>query len=257
VETVARLAPGTWIEVHEGTVCVAARGAVTDLEALDVLAATASALAVGLRTTAAAMVTLAPGDTFPPARTRASIEAAAGAARIAWQEPPRSLAAAREAYESVARRPVKKAGRGLLRVLAGAATLASGAPIDGADGRSVASADQHRAHLWALTAFTTAYGASRGLHEVDRHEFRRRLPDAPPGIPLRVLRGPLTDRVDGWVALWIDKSDLARAPGYGILARADSGRTTFQTATPESITPEAIDAVKASAATDRRRAGLP
>ncbi len=238
------------IEVREGTVAVVARPAITDAGALDAMARTASLLAAGLRAVAAEQPELRPGDRWEPELDATLIAAAEGAARISWDGPPASLAAAREAYAATATRTARKVGRGLGKLVA-AATWVTPLAIDGPGGPSVAARDRSRGNLWALSAFTAEYARSRGLAEVDRDEFRRRLPDAPAGMPLRVLEGRLASGARGWVALWLDKTDLAAEPAYGIYARTADGLSAFCPVTPETLTPERIDevgrAVRASA----------
>jgi hypothetical protein len=232
------------VEVHDGTVAVVARPAIADPARLDAMARAASLLARGLRETAAALPEREPGETWPAATDP---ETAEGAARLAWEAPPASLAAAREAYARPARRPGRKLGRGLGKVAAGLTWLTP-LPVDGPGGPSQDARDRTRANLWALTAFTATYAARRGLEEIDRDELRRRLPDAPAGVPLRALHGTIAPGVRGVLALWIDKTDLTAEPGYGIYARTDDGGTAWAVATPETIMPERLDEVARSAA---------
>jgi hypothetical protein len=173
----------TSVVAGEGRIAVCSRG-VLDPPAIEALIRVAAALAQGLEHCAAVLPALDPDAPLPaPADTPLRRWAGEGAARLAWDTPPKDVPSTVEAY-------------------------ASGGGQRGLFGRR-RGASASEAEAWGLEAFAAEYAQARGMVVEDREELRRRVAFPFAAAPERSLYGPLGNGVMGRLVLLVDHAELS------------------------------------------------
>lgn len=232
---------GTRVELRDGALAVIAPGVVEDAAALDAVCAVAGTIAAAVAAIVAEEPALDAAPVGPPAEDEYRAWIASGAARLAWPQPPASVAAAQDAYRDVAAAMARRSGARwkvrLIALLGVLVLIAVWIAIDAAAAAALpdqrgeiiiagvvslliflpfglraawrAGGETHddlvaaRALPWGLEAFVTAYAAARGLVQEDPVVVRHRFRSPIAGVPARVLHGDLGG-VTGRLALWAD-----------------------------------------------------
>lgn len=238
------LPPGVRVRIEHGRLRAWTDGHVTDPARLERLCRAASTVADTLRAAAAAEPAL--DAVGPPADTDRRRWVRAGAARVAWPQPPADVDSAIAAYRRVvgarARRFGALAGLVLFVVasLGAGALLAVGVRTGLAVGgiftaafaawvlwrivaaavgtaRELSAAERDaRAHPWGLEAFVQGYAGPRGLSVEDPRTVQRRF-DAPVrGRAVAALHGPA-----GHLVLWLDPTGQRWVIRVGDRVRAE------------------------------------
>jgi hypothetical protein len=224
------LPPGVHVEIEYGRLCAWIEGRVTDPGRLEALCRAASSVADAIVAEVAAEPELrVDTPVAPPADTERRRWVQAGAARVAWAEPPADVETAVAAYGRVVSGGARHFGLvvgTLLFVVAalcaaaclyvGVQTgLALGGVVSAAlaawllwritraavgTGRELSAAERDaRARPWGLETFVQGYARSRGLTVEDPGAVQRRFDSPVRGRAVAALHG-----AGGHRLLWLD-----------------------------------------------------